>query len=312
MKYNILITSTSFQDSSGKHHDLLKSQDWHVDYLRGPLSEEDVLLNIDKYDAVICGDDNYTKKVLEKGKKNKLKILSKYGVGLDKIDLAAAKNLEIKVFNCPGINQVSVAEHVLALLFSFEKNIHLQYSSVQSFSWSRKVGREINGKTIGIIGMGYVGKELSLKANALGLKVLAFDILKDESFYKLHKEISYVNSLDDIYAESDIISLHIPHNSQTHNIINMDIINNKILKKPVIINTARGLLVNDDSIIHGLKKNLIRGYLCDVLAQEPIEINEKLVGIENVMITPHTASRTFENIEKQGLKALNNLIENIE
>ena len=147
----ILLTTTSFQDTPGKHHDLLNSQNWDIDYLRGPVDESVLLPIIHKYDGVICGDDEYTREVIKLGKQGKLKVLSKYGVGLDKIDLEAAKEFDVKVTNVPGVNQVSVAEHVLALLFSFQKNIHLQYNSVQNKSWKRLIGNEIEGSTIGTL-----------------------------------------------------------------------------------------------------------------------------------------------------------------
>lgn len=117
----ILLTTTSFQDTPGKHHDLLSAQNWDIDYLRGPIEESVLLPIIHKYDGVICGDDEYTREVIKAGKEGNLKVLSKYGVGLDRIDLKAAKEFNIKVTNVPGINHVSVAEHVLALLFSFKK-----------------------------------------------------------------------------------------------------------------------------------------------------------------------------------------------
>src|SRR5690606_7162290 len=131
---------------------------------RGPILKAELLKIIHKYDAVICGDDEYTEEVIKKGAEGKLKYISKYGVGLDRIDLKAAKKYNIPVANCPAVNQISVSEHVLALLFTFEKNIHVQYNSVQQGSWKRWVGHEIQGKTIGIIGLGAVGKELAKKS----------------------------------------------------------------------------------------------------------------------------------------------------
>lgn len=159
----ILVTTTSFQDTPGEHHEFLSAQDWDIEYLRGPVNESELLPIIHKYDGVICGDDEYTREVIKTGKEGKLKVLSKYGVGLDKIDLIAAKEYGVKVTNVPGVNHVSVAEHVLALLFSFQKNIHLQYNSVQNKSWRRLIGHEIEGSTIGIIGLGAVGKEVAKK-----------------------------------------------------------------------------------------------------------------------------------------------------
>ena len=237
-----------------------------------------------------------------------MKALSKYGVGLDKIDVNAAKEFGIKVTNVPGINQVSVSEHVLALLFTFSKNIHLQFNSVQKGSWERDIGFEIQGKKIGIIGLGAVGKELSKKASSLGMNVLAYDIIKDQDFLNKHSEISFTDDINNIYRECEIISLHLPHTKQTDKLINDKVINSKLKKQPIIINTARGKLVDPSAVIHGIKKKIIRGYLCDVLETEPVLENEILLGIENVIITPHVGSRTLENIEKQAILSIKNLI----
>lgn len=306
----ILLTTTSFQDTPGKHHDLLNSQNWDIDYLRGPVEESVLLPIIHKYDGVICGDDEYTREVIKAGKEGKLKVLSKYGVGLDRIDLKAAKEFGITVTNVPGINQVSVSEHVLALLFTFSKNIHLQHNSVQTGSWKRGIGSEIQGKTLGIIGLGAVGKELGKKASALGMKVIAFDIFKDQEFLDKYPEISFTTNIDDIYSKCNIISLHLPHTNQTDKLIDDIVITKKLKKQPIIINTARGKLIDPDAIISGIKNKLIKGYLCDVLESEPILENEILLGIENIIITPHVGSRTYENVVKQGVKSIENLNKN--
>ncbi len=308
----VLLTSTSFQDTPGKHQELLYSQGYTIDTLRGPIPESELLPIIAEYDAVICGDDDYTEAVIRKGVSGKLKYISKYGVGLDRIDLEAAEKYGIPVRNCPGVNQVSVSEHVLALLFTFEKNVHLQYNSTKQGSWKRWVGHEIQGKTIGIIGLGAVGKELAKKASALGMKVLAFDIFKDEQFLTAHPEVSFENDLDRIYSYADVISLHLPHTPESEKMINEEVIFNKIKKKPILINTSRGMLVDSHVVIKGLKEGKLRGYLADVLAQEPMVEDEVLRGVENIIITPHVGSRTFQSVERQGSMAVNNLIKLVE
>jgi D-3-phosphoglycerate dehydrogenase len=298
----ILLTTTSFQDTPGKHHDLLNSQNWDIDYLRGPVDESVLLPIIHKYDGVICGDDEYTREVIKLGKQGKLKVLSKYGVGLDRIDLEAAKEFDVKVTNVPGVNQVSVAEHVLALLFSFQKNIHLQYNSVQNKSWKRLTGNEIEGSTIGIIGLGSVGKELAKKSLALGMSVYCFDLYKDEDFLS-----QFNDNINDIYENSDVISLHIPHTSKTDKLINKEVLFSKMKKNPIIINTSRGKLIDTDSLIDAIQKDQIKGYLTDVLAEEPIHEEEKLIGVKNIIITPHVGSRTYQSVQRQGIVSINNL-----
>ncbi len=307
----ILLTSTSFQDTPGEHQHLLNSQNFDVDYLRGPVTEDILLPIIHDYDAVICGDDEYTRSVLRKGKEGRLKYISKYGVGLDKIDLEAAKDFDIPVKNCPGVNQVSVAEHVLALLFTFEKNIHLQYQSTKEASWERMIGTEIFGKTIGIIGLGAIGKELAKRSVALGMKTLSFDLERNEEFLGNHPEVHFIENLDQLFKESDIISLHIPHTGKTEGIISRDVIFNKLNKAPILINTSRGKLVDSSAVIDGLNSKKLKAYLTDVLEVEPIEEREILRRIDNVIITPHVGSRTYQSVEKQGAMAINNLLEMI-
>lgn len=304
----ILLTSTSFQDTPGTHHDLLNSQGFEIEYLRGPVTKEVLLPIIANFDAVICGDDEYDGEVLTKGRNGKLKYIAKYGVGLDKIDLKIAKELGIYVTNCPGVNQNSVAEHVLALLFTFEKNIHIQCETTKQGSWKRMTGNEIEGKTIGIIGLGAIGRVLVKKCLALGMKVYGYDIHLDEDFLQLFPEMVFASSLDDLFENADVISLHVPHTPDTEGLINHDVIFNKLKKCPIIINTARGKLVEVDAIINGLEAKKIKGYLADVLHIEPISADEKLKGLDNVIITPHVGSRTYQSVIKQGTMAVMNLI----
>ena len=309
-KTKILVTTTSFQDSPGKHHELLNSQDWDINYLRGPLKESDLIDIIQDYDGVLCGDDEYTRAVIEKGSEGNLKTLAKYGVGLDKIDLKSAKEFGITVSNCPGINQTSVAEHVLALLLTFEKNINVQYNSVQKGSWKRLVGREIRGKTIGIIGLGAIGQELAVLMSNIGLNVISYDVVKNDNFFKTNPKIKFL-SLNELLQLSDYISLHVPLNDSTKHMINSSSLR-QIKPETVIINTARGELINSKDVLEALNSNKLRGYLCDVLENEPIEPGESLLGTQNILITPHVGSRTLENISKQGMASVHNLMRDLE
>ena len=304
-KIKVLVTTTSFQDTPGRHHINLQKQGWEVYFLRGPLEEKQLIPIINKFEGIICGDDYYSKDVLKNA--SCLKAISKYGVGLDRIDLDYAKIRNIKVTNCPGINQKSVSEHILALLFAFEKNIHIQYNSVQDKKWIRNIGREIEGKTIGILGLGSVGKELAKKALALGIKVLGYDNFVDQEIFKEEQNFKQVNTKKELFNKSDYISLNLPLNIETNKIINEKVLFEEITRKAIIINTSRGGLVDSKAIIKALKHEKIRGYLTDVLDNEPINVKEELVGIENIIITPHVGSRTYENVEKQALRSIYNL-----
>jgi len=301
----ILLTSTSFQDTPGIHQQKLLESGYSVDKLRGPLSSNQLLPVIQNYDAIICGDDEYNKEVLLKGKKGKLKVLSKYGIGLDKIDLEYAESLNIKVFNTPGVNHCAVAEHVFALLLSFEKNIIDENNFVQNNQWTRLIGREIFKKSIGVIGLGNVGKEVVKRSLAFGMNVYAFDKVKDDKFLNENK-INFTNSIHSFISELDYLSLNIPLNESTHHLIDHHLLK-KMKNSAIIINTSRADLIDLDALVHSLTNSKIRGYLTDVLEKEPMDINHPLLKFKNVLITPHIGSRNYETVQRQGLKSVDNL-----
>lgn len=306
MSLKILLTSTSFQDIPGYHQKLLDDQGFNLTKLRGPLKESVLLDIIQEFDGIICGDDEITRSVIEKGKNGKLRVISKYGIGLDKVDLEAANHFQIPVTNCPGINQVTVAEHVFALLLSFIKNIIPEDRLIQNQKWVRLIGYELFGKTIGIIGLGNVGKEVAKRSIAFGMKVIAFDKFKDDDFVN-HYGITYADSVIDLFKESDIISLNISLNEESKHLINTQIL--KDLRPGVIIvNTARDGLVQHEAILKGLESKIIRGYLTDVLEEEPIIPDHPFLNHDNIIITPHIGSRTYENVVKQGTMSVENLL----
>jgi D-3-phosphoglycerate dehydrogenase len=309
MSYNILLTSTSFQDTPGAHQELLAKQGFNVYSLRGPLKEEVLLDIIDQYDGIICGDDEITRAVIAKGVSGKLRIISKYGIGLDKVDIAAANEFNMPVTNCPGVNQVTVAEHVFALLLTYIKNIIPEHEIVQKQQWVRYIGNELNGKTLGVLGTGNVGKEVIKRALAFGMKVIAFDKFQDKYFAEQYN-VSYFNSALDVIAVSDMLTLNLSLNEETNNIISHSSL--QIMKKGIIlVNTARAGLVESSAILEGIDRGIIGGYLTDVLEEEPILPNHPFLGNNKIIVTPHIGSRTYENVVNQGTMAVNNLLKHI-
>jgi D-3-phosphoglycerate dehydrogenase len=306
----ILLTSTSFQDTPGKHQELLKATGFEVDTLRGPVKKEALLPIISQYDGIICGDDEYTKEVIAEGKKGKLKVISKYGIGLDKIDLVAAKELNIPVTNCPGVNHTTVAEHVFALLLSFVKHIPQELAHTKNGEWTRYTGNEIYGKTMGIIGLGKIGKEVAIRAQAFGLRTIAYDQYWDENFADKF-QINRCDTPEELFANCDIISLHTDLNKDTRNIISSKRIKENMKQDCILINTARGELVEMEGLLWALKEKKIKGYLTDVLEEEPMKQDHPLRKYDNVFITPHIGSRTFESVERQGTMAVENLLQHL-
>jgi D-3-phosphoglycerate dehydrogenase len=309
MSYDILLTSTSFQDTPGAHQDLLVKQGFNVKSLRGPLKEDIMLDIIDQFDGIICGDDEITKAVITKGASSKLRIISKYGIGLDKVDLAAAKEFNIPVTNCPGVNQVTVAEHVFALLLSYIKNIIPEHAIVQNQQWVRHIGHELNEKTLGVLGTGNVGKEVIKRALAFGMKVIAFDKFPDNTFAEKY-DIRYFDTAKEVIMLSDIVTLNLSLNEDSYQIIGKNMLN-EMKKGVVIVNTARAGLVDNNVILEGIDKGIIGGYLTDVLEEEPIVQDHPFLGNSKIIITPHIGSRTYENVVNQGTMAVENLLKYI-
>lgn len=309
MSHKILLTSTSFQDTPGAHQKLLQEQNFEIKSLRGPLKENELIGLIDKFDGIICGDDEITKAVISKGRLGKLKVISKYGIGMDKIDLAAAKKNGITVCNCPGINRVTVAEHVFALLLTYIKNIIYENELIQGQNWVRFTGRELYNKTLGVLGTGNIGKEVITRALAFGMKVVAFDKYPDNKFASRYN-VKYHSSPLELIKSSDFISLNLTLDSQTKKIIDNHSLS--YMKKGVIIvNTARAGLVSNSAILNGIDKGIIGGYLTDVLEEEPLNSKHPFLGKKEIIITPHIGSRTYENVIKQGKMAVENLIKHI-
>jgi len=303
----VLLTSTSFQDCDGSHKELLNQQKWEVSYLRGPLKKTEIIDEIANYDALICGDDELDREVLEKGALGRLKFISKYGVGLDKIDLNAAKELGIPVTNCPGVNQIAVAEHVLAMIFSFFKNIHLSHEITTQGGWKRPLGKELFKKKIGIIGLGAIGKELAKRTPYLGMETFVYDVNLDREFIKKNK-LTALTCVEEIFKTCDIVSLHVPLLESTKGLIPKVLIRESFKPGLVLVNTSRAGLVDEQGILDALEEGKLGGYLTDVLLVEPMNNSCLLKNQPGILITPHIGSRAQETIQRQGYMSVENLI----
>ena len=305
MTTRILLTTTSFQDTPGPHHDLLKETGWELITARGPLNEEDTLALVGDVDGFICGDDAITRKVLEKARP-RLKVLSKYGIGVDKIDVEAATEIGLPVCFTPGVNHTTVAEHCFTLMLALYKNLIAEADYTRKGEWKRLTGHEIMGKRIGILGLGRIGKEVATRAKSFGLEIAAFDIYWDEAFAKKH-EIERAGKPEDLFRSCDILSLHTNLTEETRGMINLQSLS-MMKDGVVIINCARGELVETDAMVHGLKIGKVGGYGTDVLDEEPPPPDHPLLQAQNCIVTPHIGSRTYESVVRQATKAVKNLI----
>lgn len=301
----ILLTTTSYQDCPGDHHALLESTGAEIVRERGPLSEARMLEIAGDFDAFLCGDDEITQAVIDQSLP-KLKVIAKYGIGVDKIDVAYATTKGIPVSFCPGVNHTTVAEHVFMLILALNKNLMEQANTTAAGGWKRMTGHEIMGKTIGIIGLGRIGREVAIRANAFGMKCVGYDLYWPEDFAK-EQNIERADGITQLLRNSDIVSLHTNLTEETRDMICEATIKN-MKDGATLINCGRGELTDATDIAAALASGKLGGYGADVLDQEPPPADHALLGVKNCIITPHVGSRTFESVQRQAGMATQNLV----
>jgi len=241
-------------------------------------------------DGVVVGVETVDKAYIDAHPK--LKAVVKFGVGTDNIDPEYCREKGIFVGRTAGSNARSVAETAISFLFADSKNLYESISDTRDRKWTKQTGYELEGKTIGIVGFGAIGKKVAQMAFGIGMRVLAYDpyYLDAEAAQEFCVEAA---GLEDILKRSDFVSLHVPLTSETENYIAM-----KELKtmKPsaVLINTARGGIVNERDLFEALSTNVIRAAYFDVLSNEPPKADEPLLSLPNFYLTPHIASRSRE------------------
>ena len=301
----ILLTTTSFQDTPGAHHQILEDAGFEIIRERGPLPEKRMLELVGEVDAFLCGDDEITSKVIDHGLPQ-LKVVSKYGIGLDKIDVEYLTAKGIPLTFCPGVNHTTVAEHTFALMLALFRKLIKEANHVANGEWVRITGNEIMGKTLSIIGLGRIGKEVAIRANAFGMKVIGFDLYWDDDFARSHK-VERAQTIDEALNAGDIVSLHVNLSDETRALINKDRIS-KMKDGVVILNCARGEIIHTQDVIDALHSGEIGGYGTDVLDIEPPPSDHPMLRAPNTVITPHIGSRTFESVERQATMAAKNLV----
>ncbi|MCM3763874.1 hydroxyacid dehydrogenase [Neobacillus niacini] len=251
---------------------------------------------IKDYDAIIVR--NQTKvdhELLTAG--THLKVVGRLGVGMDNIDIAAAKKRGIQVVYGRNANATSVAEYVMTAMLSANRPLHLADADIRAGDWNRKkfTGGEISNKTLGLVGLGEISHRVAKRALAFGMKVIGYDPFITEYDHIVSETgIHLRESLEDVLTESDFISLHVPLTPQTHHLIS-EIELKKMKPTAYIINTSRGGIINETALAAALNSHIIAGATLDVLEVEPISPSNQLLSCENATITPHIAGLTDES-----------------
>src|SRR5699024_2593315 len=237
-----------------------------------------------------------------------LKIVARCGVGTDNIAITKASNRNIYVCNVPSGNCVSVAEHVLGLMISLSRHTIKTNKALKEGNYeARSVyeGVELSGKTIGIIGLGQIGQLIAKKCiYGLNMNVLAYDPYVHQSY----EQVTIVDSVDSIFDKADYITLHLPYKPALHHFVDERLLK-KMKKNAYIINCARGGLIDDTALAKAVKSGDIAGAGVDVFEQEPPSKDYVLLGIENIIVTPHTAASTKESLSRMSVGSARNIIQ---
>jgi D-3-phosphoglycerate dehydrogenase len=268
-----------------------------------PLSEDALIPLLDGCEGCIAGLDEYTAKVIESAKS--LKVISRYGVGVDQVDLLAAKANNVVVCNTPGANAQAVADLTFGLLLCLARKIPILDRKTREGEWPHSNGTELYGKTTGILGLGAVGKAVAKRASGFSMRIIAYDPFINMEFADANGVISA--DFDTVTREADFLCLHMPLTDETRGVISLDVM--KTMKKgAVIVNTARSGLIDEAAAYELLSSGHLGGLGLDVYDEEPPK-RTALFGLSNVVLTPHTAAHTVEAIANMAEMAVQNLID---
>lgn len=266
------------------------------------VTEDDLISLIGGVDGIITGSHPYTRRVISAA--DKLKIISRTGAGFDTIDLEAATERGIIITTTPDANSESVAELAMGLMLSVARCIPQGDRKIRRGGWSPHIGVELYQKTLGIVGLGKIGKRLAKRARGFDMTILAYDLYQDEAFAAEYG-VTYL-PLDELLSRADFVSIHSPLTPETSGLIGEPEL--KLMKPTAyLVNTARGPIVHELSLIKALGAGWIAGAGLDVFSQEP-PTNNPLLSIENVVLGPHVAASTEEALYRMGRGAAENVV----
>lgn len=304
-KYKILVTARAFGSTSDEAQKILEKAGCEI--IQKCITDTDpdkqLLPLVKNVDGMIVGIHNISRKILAVA--DKLKVISVHATGCDGVDMEYATKKGIAVTNCPGINSKAVAELGLAFIFNLARQVMQADKSVKSGKWDKFTGVNIYDKTLGIIGLGHVGKELVKRVEGFSMNILAVDINADEKFADTYG-FTYVG-LERLLMESDFIILSVPLTHQTKGMIGMKEL--ELIKNTAyLVNVARGALIDEKALYQALVNKEIAGVALDVFEIEPPK-DSPLLSLENVITTPHIGAFTIESITNTSKVAARNLVD---
>ncbi|MEO2018616.1 MAG: phosphoglycerate dehydrogenase [Fuerstiella sp.] len=305
----VLITPEALIDADGPHIDLLKEAGFDIafpnnpQFTRGLGDEEEGVDELSGADAVIAGSEHITAWMLDR--LPQLRVIARNGVGFDRVDVPAATERNIVVTITPKSVHEAAAEHALALLLAVSKQIVAGDRAVRAGEWPRDLIEPVRRKTIGILGLGRIGRSMAIRAAAMGMTVIAHDAFPDETFAREHN-IELVD-FDTLIERCDVLSIHCPNTVETRGVINRDVFR-RMKANAILINTARGPIVNEADLIAALQDGSIKAAGLDVFEQEPPAKDNPLFKLHNVVLTPHAAGADALAMRDMAIESASNVI----
>jgi phosphoglycerate dehydrogenase-like enzyme len=309
MQEEVLITPEHLQRESAPYLDLLRGAGFAVRYPtdqrlpRGLTSTEETVAALAGVCAVIAGGDRLDREVITA--LPDLRVIARAGVGYDRVDVEAATERAVAVTITPTANHEGVAEHALALLFAVAKSIALGDRETRAGLWNRGATRPVRAQTLGILGLGRIGRSLATRAAALGMRVLASDAAPDAEFARRHA-VSIV-PLGTLLGEADYVSIHCPLTPGTRNLIDATAIE-RMKPGSVIINTARGGIVDEVALERALRSGHLGGAALDTFEEEPPPAHHPLLELDNVVFSPHIAGCDEVSLVNMGVESAQSII----
>jgi phosphoglycerate dehydrogenase-like enzyme len=295
----VLIAPTTLADVGGPFLEALRGAG--LDTVFSPfatqMTEDELLPTLRGISASLAGSEPYTRRVLEANPQ--LRVIARAGVGYDAVDMAAATAHGVAVTITPGTNQDAVAEHTFALMLALVKDLVAQHNGTAAGGWPRRATRPLRGRTLGIAGLGRIGKAVAVRGAAFGMPLLAYEPYPDPAFVKQYQVT--LLPFERLLAESDFLSLHLPLTAATRHLMNKDTLA-RMKPTAVLVNTARGGLVCEADLAAALRAGRLGGAALDVFENEP-PVGSPLLGLPTVVMTPHNAGTDTQSRDDMALSA---------
>jgi D-3-phosphoglycerate dehydrogenase len=310
MKYTVLFTAPYMIPFVDRFKPIFDQQDVDliVPDVHERMEEADLLKYAGQFDGAICGDDRYTARVIE-ACMPRLKVISKWGTGVDSIDAEACSRYQVRLCRTPNAFTLPVADTVLGYILAFARLQPWMDREMKAGNWEKIPGRALSECTLGVIGVGNIGKAVTRRARAFGMKVYGTDIVEIDHVFVTESGIE-MTDLPSLLSRSDFISINCDLNPTSYHLINSDTL---ALVKPnaVLINTARGPIVEENMLVAALQSKRLAGAALDVFEHEPLPLESPLMKMDNVMLAPHNSNSSPAAWERVHWTTIRNLFEGL-